>query len=231
MPPRRRPRSAPRACFAASTTVAIARSTRGSWARAACGENRSALRIECVRSLVPMLRKSTSAAISPTASTPAEVSIIAPIWGGRRPEPTSTASSIACRARSTCVDARRPSAAGREAPSSRRVATIARSWAAKVVGVAEQQLDSTLLDPGQEGRRLVAAEVEHPDRRRPPVQLLEDRRQSASVLVLARPVGRRPGKRAPCEAGRRPRRRPPAPRSARRPPRRSPARAPNGRRW
>src|SRR5205823_5887348 len=82
--------------LAACTTAAIEWRTRGWCASATSLEKRSRPRTEWVRSLVPMLRKSTVRAIRSAASTPAGVSIIAPS-DGRRTSPSS--SSARSRAR------------------------------------------------------------------------------------------------------------------------------------
>ena len=101
---------------------------------------------------MPIERKSAAAAIAGASATAAVVSIIAPrptAAGQARPDrvrPAPRVSTIGSRMRSSV---------------SRPAATIARSCASSASGRGEQQLEPALARAGEEGRRLVGAEVEH----------------------------------------------------------------------
>ena len=57
------------------------------------------------------------------------------------------------------------------------------------IRVIEQQLDASLLDCRQEGRRLVCTEVEDAHRGDAPLQQCQDRGKLPPMILLARPGG------------------------------------------
>ena len=159
------------------------RSTRGSWAGASPCAKRSVPSVAWVRSFVPMLRKSDTAAISAAASAASGSSIIAP---------SSTSAPSAGEDRASHAHL-----AGRSdhREQDAHVATAGElrdrdELGAERPGVGQQQLDAAARLVAQERRDLVAAEVEDPYGGGAAVQPGEQRGEHLHVLRSLGP-GRR----------------------------------------